>query len=152
MDPFVFQGRGSSLSHSPSVSHTHTHIYICSYKHFTVQCRASTCPGSFFKNMFFAFFLPFDLVTAPVYVDLNNYASNRVLFDPCQFSLKPYVFSWHLYHIVALIQTHLSVCVSDWPGHAGIPAWLLVAALPVCLYSSADLLTQRSGRSLKRGA
>ena len=39
------------------------------------------------------------------------YASNRVLFDPCQFSLKPYVFSWHLYHIVRLIQTQLSVCV-----------------------------------------
>lgn len=81
----------------------------------------------------------------------HNYASNRVLFDPCQFLVKPYVFSWHLYHIVRLIQTQLSVRVCDFvAGHGGILAWLLVAAPTVCLYSSADLMTQRSRCSLKQ--
>lgn len=81
----------------------------------------------------------------------HNYASTRVLFNSCQFSLKPYVFSWHLYHIVRLIQTQLSVCVYDFvAGRGGILAWLLVAALPVCLYSSGDLMTQRSQCSLKQ--
>lgn len=80
----------------------------------------------------------------------HNYASTRVLFDSCQFSLKPYVFSWHLYHSVRLIQTQLSVCVYDFEaGRGRILVWLLVAALPACLYSSAALVTWRSQGLLK---
>lgn len=43
----------------------------------------------------------------------------------------------------------MRVCVCDFVAdHSGILAWLLVAALPVCLYSSADPVTPRSRYSL----
>lgn len=154
VDQFVIQSMAITLSHWLS----HIHIYICSCKHLLYNAEASTMlywATSFYirglctffpSKSFFWFMNSFGL-----YGFKHNYASNRVLFDPCQFSLKPYVFSWHLYHIVRLIQTQLSVYICDFvSSHGGILAWLLVAALPACLCSSADLMTQRSRCSLKQ--
>lgn len=145
VDQFVIRPIGITLSHSRSRIHTRVSAHVNTYC--TMQSSLKGDLASFFSPS--KIFL--NVRPSLVYVDLNNYASNRVLFDPCQFSLKPYVFSWHLYHIVRLIQTQLSVCVCDFvAGRGGILAWLLVAALPVCLYSSADLVTQRSWCSLKQ--
>lgn len=149
MDQFVIQCGRRHVPFTLSLTHTH----ICS-----VQLHCMLWKPSFLnqENLFdvklfctlFEFF--FFFFKRKRNFDLCRFTPNsacRVLFDPCQLSLKPYVFSWHLYHNVGLIQTQLSVCVRlcDFVSrHRGIFAWLLVAALPVCLYSSADLVTPKA--------
>lgn len=153
----VWGGRWTNLSFSVdavmshSLSHTHTHT--------SARFNSTVCCGSlrFWTRKtsltwsFSAPYLSFSFFfKRKRNFDLCRFTPNsacRVLFDPCQLSLKPYVFSWHLYHNVGLIQTQLSVCVRlcDFVSrHRGIFAWLLVAALPVCLYSSADLVTPKA--------
>lgn len=115
VDQFVIQSVAITLSHSLS----HIHMYIFSCKHLLYNAVVLQAVlgnlliyvafASLFQQTFFWFINSFGLCGFK-----HNYASNRVLFDPCQFSLKPYVFSWHLYHIVILIQTQLSVCVCLW--------------------------------------
>lgn len=114
-------------------SFTHARVHLLKFAQVSVV----------FKDGFHLFFIFF--IYERLCLFKLNYTPNRVLFDPCPFSLAPYVFSWHLYHIVGLIQTQSSVCFCDFvAGQGGILAWLLVAALPACLYSPADLVTRRS--------
>lgn len=147
-------GRWTNLSSSPwlSVCLAHSRMQIFSCKHLLYNAEVPTLysvTSFFYMCVAFAPFFPqqeafWFMNSSGLSGFKHNYASNRVLFDPCQSSLKPYVFSWHLYHIVGLIQTLLSVCACNFvSSHGGIFAWLLVAALPVCLYSSADLMTQK---------
>lgn len=155
----VCEAAGGPICHSVwtpscpihSLTHTHTHL-LGSTPLYAAEAFVSEPGKPLWREAFlhliwvFLFFFFFNIRGTLIYVDLHQTAC-RVLFDPCQLSLKPYVFSWHLYHNVGLIQTQLSVCVRlcDFVScHRGIFAWLLVAALPVCLYSSADLVTPKA--------